>query len=146
MHVQKNAIKPNFFTAKQWNGLVLLLSLIIAALLFNRYRLRKHRQAQLAQKEKELLSLEKLRTEEKLKHAEALLTAYVGTIKEKTTLIEGLDDELLRLKETSTNDNNVSTLAANMEKLVSATILTDHDWVYFRSLFEQVHPGFVLRM
>ena len=89
--------------------------------------------------------MEKLRAEEKLQHAEELLAAYLATIREKTNLIENLDAELERLKETNSNNDNLRTLADNMEKLFSATILTDDDWRHFRGLFEQVHPGFLFR-
>jgi DNA-binding CsgD family transcriptional regulator len=124
----------------------LLSIMITAGLLFNRYRVRKLRQAQLAEKEKELLSVEKLRAEEKLKHAEELLTAYLTTIKEKTTLIENLDEELQQLKETVTHAPDLQGIAANRQKLISPTILTEDDWQHFRNLFEQVHPGFLYRL
>ncbi|MEJ7678708.1 MAG: hypothetical protein WKG06_12795 [Segetibacter sp.] len=65
---------------------VVLCLMITAALLFNRYRDRKQREAQLFEKEREILALEKIRAEEKLKHAEELLTAYLTTIKEKRSL------------------------------------------------------------
>ncbi|MEJ7684516.1 MAG: hypothetical protein WKG06_43045 [Segetibacter sp.] len=121
---------------------LLLSIMIIAALLFNRYRVRKLREAQLAEKEKQLLALGKINAEEKLRHAEELLNAYLTSIKEKTRLIEELDSELQRLKETVTHAADLQSLAANKEKLVSGTILTDDDWAHFRSLFEKVHPGF----
>ncbi len=124
----------------------LLFIIITGALLFNRFRMGKQRQSERAQKEKELLELEKKRAEEKLQHAEELLAAYLDTIREKTGLIEDMDAELHRLKESSTSDANLQALAGNMEKLLSATILTDNDWQHFRGLFEQVHPRFLSRL
>ena len=125
---------------------VLLGIMITAAILFNRYRLRKLRQEQVAQKEKERISVEKKEAEEKLKQAEGLLTAHLNIIKEKTSLIENLDIELQRLKETTSNVSNLHNITANRESLLSGTILTDDDWRHFRNLFEQVHPGLILRL
>ena len=125
---------------------VLLCILTMATLLFNRYRVRKVREAQLAENERQLLALGKMNAEEKLKHAEELLTAYLTTIKEKTTLIEDLDTELQRLKETASHTTDLHCIAANRENLVSGTILTDDDWAHFRSLFEKVYPGFLDRL
>lgn len=123
----------------------LLLIIVIAGLLFRQYLLRKNRQMQAAEKEKQLLSVEKVHAEEELKNAEDRLTEYLTTIKANTVLIENLDAELQHLKHT-TNASDHATLAANMEKLVSSTILTDEDWRHFRNLFEQVHPGFLAQL
>ncbi len=125
---------------------ILIAILVIAALLFNRYRLKKLHQMKLVEIEKERIESEKQQAEEKLKQAEALLMAYLDTIKEKTSLIESLDTELQRLKETANNAPDLHSIAANREKLISGTILTDDDWQHFRSLFEQAYPGFLLRL
>ncbi len=124
----------------------LLFIIVTGGLVFNRFSMRKQRQAELAEKEKQLLSSEKRRAEESLKHAEELLVAYLTTIKEKTDLIENLDAELEQLRETAHPANNLEGIAINMEKLISSTILTDDDWRHFRSLFKQVHPGFLYRL
>lgn len=122
-----------------------LFIIVTGGLLFNRFRMRKQRQVELAEREKQLLSIEKKHTEESLKHAEELLSAYLTTIKEKTTLIENLDAELERLK-TFNEAYGFEDVAANMENLISSTILTDEDWRHFRQLFERVHPGFLYRL
>jgi tetratricopeptide (TPR) repeat protein len=126
--------------------IALLAVIATGALLFNRFRMRKQREAKLAEKEKQLISVEKMRAEENLKHAEELLTAYLTTIKEKTILIENLDDELEHLKQLNHPVNSFEGKAAKMDALVSSTILTDEDWLHFRNLFEQVHPGFLYRL
>ncbi|MEJ7684511.1 MAG: hypothetical protein WKG06_43020 [Segetibacter sp.] len=94
---------------------ILIAILVIAALLFNRYRLKKLHQMKLAEIEKERIESEKQQAEEKLKQAEALLMAYLDTIKEKTSLIESLDIELQRLKETANNTPDLHGIAANRE-------------------------------
>lgn len=118
---------------------VLLSVMIIAALVFNRYRVKKLRQMKLAETEKK-------ETEEKLKQAEELLTAYLNIIREKTSLLENMDIELQRLKEGSNDAPDLNSIAANRERLISSTILTGDDWRQFRTLFEQVHPGFLQRL
>jgi DNA-binding CsgD family transcriptional regulator len=125
---------------------VLLGILATAILLFHRFRVHKVREAQQAENERRLLALGKMNAEEKLKHAEELLTAYLTTIKEKTTLIEDLDTELQRVKETASHTTALEGIATNRENLVSSTILTDDDWAHFRSLFEKVYPGFLDRL
>lgn len=125
---------------------LMLLFIAIASLLFSRYRMRKRRQAELAQSEKELMLMEKLRSEENLKHAEELLNAYVTTIKEKSALIENLDAELQQLKENNTTDTSLTPISKNVEKLLASTLLTEDDWQHFRNLFQQVHPGFMYRL
>lgn len=124
----------------------LLLTGIVVAFLFNRYRLRKRRQIEKAAKEKERIQVEKQRVEEALQQAEQSLAAYLNTIKEKTNLIESLGTEIQRMKETVQTNTDIQELAGNMEKLVSTTILTEEGWQYFRGLFEQVYPGFVERL
>jgi DNA-binding CsgD family transcriptional regulator len=67
-------------------------------------------------------------------------------IKQKTTLIEDLDAELQRVKETTSHVVDLQGISANMEKLASSTILTEDEWRDFRRLFEQVQPGFLYRL
>ena len=110
---------------------------------FNRYRLRKRQQIAKAALEKEKIQVEKQRVEAQLQRAEQSLMAYLQTIKEKTSLIESLDHEIQRLKEVTSPATNLEGLTGNMEKLVSATILTEEGWNYFKDLFEQVYPGFI---
>jgi DNA-binding CsgD family transcriptional regulator/uncharacterized membrane protein len=126
--------------------ITLLLSIIfISGWLFIRFRRNKIRQMHLAEKEKHTISFAKRRAEEKLYQAETLLAAYLTSLKEKTAQIDSLDTELQRQKEEK-NDSELLTMAAKREKLIYSTIFTDEDWQYFRSLFEQVYPGFIYRL
>ena len=138
---QKNLSRLRFYVLL----FVLLGVIATGTLLFNRFRMRKKRQFELAEKEKELLALEKKLAEEKWQHAENLLAAYLNTLKNKTQLIDSLTAELHLLKE---NDQqaNVLPVATRIEQLVSSTILTEEDWRQFRHLFDQIYPGFVFRI
>jgi len=142
MDTEKNLSRLRFYIVIA----TLLFIIVTGGLLFNRFRMRKQRQAELAEKEKQLLSAEKRRAEESLKHAEEVLAAYLATIEEKTVLIENLDAELEHLKKTTHPANSLEVIAVSMEKLISSTILTDDDWRHFRDLFEQVHPGLLYRL
>jgi len=138
---QKNLNRLQFYIL-----LVTLLGvLVIGTLLFSRFRLRKKRLFELAEKEKELLALGKKLAEEQLQHAENLMAVYINTLRDKAQLIDNLTMELQLLKE---NDQqaNILPMTAQIEQLVSATILTDEDWRQFRILFDQTYPGFMFQL
>lgn len=124
----------------------LVVIIVVILLLFKGYRLRKLKQAQIAEKENQLLSLEKLRAEENLRHASGQLQTYLATIREKNEYIQLLDAEMSGLKESSGHPDDPKLQSAVIESLLSKTILTDDDWRHFRNLFEQVYPGFINRL
>lgn len=119
--------------------------LVIGTLLFSRFRLRKKRLFELAEMEKQLLALGKKLAEEQLQYAENLMAVYINTLREKAQLIDNLTMKLQLLKE---NDQqaNILPMTAQIEQLVSATILTDEDWRQFRILFDQTYPGFTFQL
>ncbi|PSR55728.1 hypothetical protein AHMF7605_20580 [Adhaeribacter arboris] len=123
----------------------LLLIIVVIGWLFNRYRMRQRRQAELAEKENKLLATEKKLAEEKWQHAENLLVAYISTLKDKAHLINDLTAELHHLRENS-RQTDLSSMASRIEQLVSTTILTEEDWRHFRQLFDQTYPGFIFRL
>ncbi len=121
---------------------MLVITIAVLLLIFKNYRRRKAAQELVAEKERQLLHLEKLRTEESLQHASEQLQTYLATIREKNEYIELLDTEMASLKETGDKESQSSI----MDSLLSNTILTDEDWRRFRGLFEQVYPGFTSRL
>ena len=134
----------------QWRSYViialLLIILIVSGAVFRDRWLRRKRQIQLAEKDKQLLVAEKARAEDGLKHAEELLKAYVDAVKEKTTIIEHLESEVAVLKSSSLSVPELQAMTSNREKLLASTILTEGEWQQFRSVFEQVYPGFSYRL
>lgn len=135
----------------QWRSYVvialLLISLIVAGAVFRDHWLRRKRQIQLAEKDKQILIAEKARAEDVLKHAEELLKTYVDAVKEKTTIIGHLESELNVLKSLAVNAPELQAhITINREKLLASTILTEKDWQQFRGIFEQVYPGFSYRL
>lgn len=144
----------NFLKSKQeladlrsnFSFAALLMLVVVMALIFRLKWLRRKRQIEMAEKDKQILTVEKLRAEEGLRHAQELLQAYVDTIKEKTILINHLESELILLKRMSQESPELGSIATSREKLVASTILTDTEWQQFRALFEQVYPGFSFRL
>jgi len=103
---------------------VLLLG-VIGLLWINRQLLKRN-------KEKEIAT-------QQLVFAEQELLGYTQKLKEKNELLEQLRNEMDK-------QQNGSDRIANLNTLLSATILTDEDWKVFRQLFEKVYPGFFIRL
>jgi tetratricopeptide (TPR) repeat protein len=104
-------------------GLVLLA--LIALLWLNRQLLKRKKEKELAQQQ--------------LGFAEQELVNYTRQLKEKNDLLEHLRDELNK-------ENNLNDREGNINRLLSATILTEEDWMKFQQLFEKVYPGFFIRL
>ncbi len=116
-------------------------NLIIAAIIFlaaivllviNRQRLKlKYRQ--------KLLEQDKLRIEQEVESARTQLEMFTQNIVEKTNLIEKLE------KQVRTNEYNADEHQL-IEELSSQTILTEDDWLKFKTLFEKTYPGFFTKL
>ncbi len=76
-----------------------------------------------------------------LAQAKANLADYVTNMEGKSRLLEEFRVEVEKLKSTA-NEQRITKL----ESLNQASILTDGDWNQFRLLFEQVYPGFLVRL
>lgn len=75
------------------------------------------------------------RAEIEAAHAKEQLVVFTEHLKEKTGLIESLQD---RLAHKEMNEEQLSQLA----QLTHHAILTEEDWDRFKILFEKVYPGF----
>ena len=71
-----------------------------------------------------------------LEAARAELNQLMQDFREKTDLASNLRQEIESLAAAGERSQY-------FEQLVNSTILTDHDWLRFRSLFEKVNPGFI---
>ena len=111
--------------------IVLLLLIVITFLIYNRQRLK-------AKKDKELLASEKLRVDEQLKNATLALHGYTENLMQKNILIDEIKTELenVQLKYADTG------VAANLDKMMQAHIMTDDNWDEFKKLFSRVHTTF----
>ena len=74
--------------------------------------------------------------EAELDAARAELGQLMQDFKEKTELTTKLRQEIETLAAAGDRSQY-------LEQLVHSTILTDHDWLRFRSVFEKVNPGFI---
>ena len=104
---------------------ILLLSGIIAMLWVNRRLLKRNKEKQLA--------------EQQLEFAQQELLNYTNKLKEKNELLEQLRREIDIQQDGSERIENIN-------RLLSATILTDEDWKIFRELFIKVYPDFFIRL
>ena len=104
-------------------GLVLIA--IIALLWVNRHLLKRNKERQLAGQQ--------------LEFADHELQNYMQLLKEKNELVEQLREEISK-------ENDTVERAGHINHLLEATILTEEDWKKFRSLFEKVYPGFLIRL
>ncbi|WP_345242303.1 helix-turn-helix transcriptional regulator [Nibrella saemangeumensis] len=72
---------------------------------------------------------------EQQQRAEQLLVQYMTHLQEKNQLIESISAELNQVEPPISPNPSI-------EGLLNRVILTDADWQQFKSLFEDVHPGF----
>lgn len=102
------------------NAALLILLLTLALAWVNYRRLQAKRQQALAE----------------LEAAKHELKNFAHAFREKSEIAENLRLEMEHLASRGERSQY-------LEQLTNATILTDDDWVRFRSVFEKVHPGFI---
>lgn len=82
------------------------------------------------------LQFNRQQAKKELEAAKSELATFTQRLKEKSELAENLRSEMERLSKSGERSDY-------LEKLTSSTILTDEDWLQFRSIFEKVHPNFI---
>lgn len=100
-------------------GIVLLF--LIALLILNRKRLKE--------------KMKKEKVEQEMNWAKEQMRLFTDNIIEKTSLIEKLELQVKRKQDTSEQQLIIA-------ELNQQTILTEDDWLKFKSLFEKIHPAF----
>ncbi|MBN9484839.1 MAG: hypothetical protein BGO70_06030 [Bacteroidetes bacterium 43-93] len=123
----------------------ILLLAVIALLIINRQKIRHNQNLQKLEVEKWKAEVDKRRAESELVTAEHRLADFTRSLKEKNELIEQFASEIERYKTISSEQDRVSQQDALLQ-LQRSTILTDDQWEDFRSLFEQVHSGYLNRL
>jgi DNA-binding CsgD family transcriptional regulator/tetratricopeptide (TPR) repeat protein len=106
----------------------ILLLCAVAMLLINRQLQKTKVRAQLEQHEKR-------RIEQEMESAREQLKMFTKSIIEKTSLIEKLESQMENKLKTQEQQQLV-------EELSRQSILTEEDWLNFKSLFEKLHVGF----
>jgi DNA-binding CsgD family transcriptional regulator len=74
-----------------------------------------------------------------MESARAELKMFTQNIVEKTNLIEKLEQQV-KAHEYNTDEHQI------IEELSHQTILTEDDWLNFKTLFEKTHPGFFAKL
>ena len=110
---------------------------IILLLVLNRVR-SKHRFSV------EKATLEKKQSEVLLEQLRAQLEQYTTHLRNKTLLIEQVEQELNQLK--LAGGALYTETQQSLGELLQSSILTEEEWQRFRALFEKVHPGFLIKM
>jgi hypothetical protein len=110
---------------------IVVLSLFIL-LMVNRNRLK-------TKMKMEKVEQEKLLMEQEFRSAKAQLEMFTANIIEKTNLIEKLE---LQAKDKQASSEQ----QAMISEISGQTILTEDDWLKFRSLFEKIYPGFFIKL
>lgn len=118
-------------------GIVVLF--VIVVLFINRKRLQEKIRTEKAEQEKLRIEQENLRMEQEVNSAKEQLKMFTNNIIEKTTLIEKLESQVKDKQATSEHQTIITELSQQ-------TILTEEDWVKFKTLFEKIHPGFFIKL
>ena len=77
--------------------------------------------------------------EQEVVSAQDQLKMFTENLVEKTNLIEKLESQAKGKQATSEQQAIISELS-------SQTILTEEDWLKFKSLFEKIYPGFFINL
>lgn len=112
--------------------MAILFSATIALLVINRQRLKSKYRRQIAEQDKQ-------RVEQEMESARAELKMFTQNIIEKTNLIEKLELQV-KAHEYNTDEHQI------IEELSHQTILTEDDWLKFKTLFEKTHPRFFAKL
>ncbi len=112
---------------------------VIALLLVNRKRLKTKLEKEKAQQEKALVQHEKMLLQQEMVSAQQQLKMFTDNIVEKSAIIEKLQQQQEMRADNQEQDVIV-------QELVQKSILTEADWLHFKTLFEKAHPGFFTRL
>jgi tetratricopeptide (TPR) repeat protein len=132
---QQKALQENLAYQKRLkiierNSLLVIVLLLISLLLYVYMTTRRK-----LRQEQALKALQLQEKEKELQRAAEQLLEFKQSVQEKNNLIEKLEQQF-----------GASGYDAILDELRQRTILTNHDWEKFRSLFEQVHSGFLERL
>lgn len=118
-------------------GIVFLF--IIITLAINRQRLK----TRLHNKE---LELDKRLAEQQLQNATLRLENITESISKKNSLLEQSKREIESLREQLSAAEQEEADVEILNKLHTATILTDQEWEEYKQIFEQVYKGYLIRL
>ena len=115
-------------------SLILLISVIIIQRL-NKRRLKN-------KKDKEIFLLKLSKTKAELEQKKAELRVFAHTIIEKNKNIDDLQGEISLIEKS----DNIDVLNGKKEELRNLRILTEDDWIKFKSIFKGAYPEFATKI
>jgi hypothetical protein len=130
---ETEALTRNFIIA-----FIIMLALI-AILMLNRQRQKAKYKVQLALQQKEIAEANMAVADAEKNAATEQLNLFTQNLIEKTNLIEKLEQQLNASKQNIHQQQLI-------EELTQQTILTEDDWIKFKTLFEKTYPGFFARL
>jgi DNA-binding CsgD family transcriptional regulator len=130
--ISLNKEKKKIATIRNFIIMIILLFSAISFLYFNRERLKMKLHQQKVIEEKRLAEAE-------AEAANDRLTVFTQHMREKTMLIESLQQEMLQKELTEAQVHQIAQLSRH-------SILTDDDWDRFKNLFENVYPSFFIEL
>jgi DNA-binding CsgD family transcriptional regulator/Tfp pilus assembly protein PilF len=95
-------------------------------------------------REREISGMREQAAAQKLSHAQKELNTYTRALLEKNELIQSFKEEISLLQEDESKRMDERTV--RVQQLLHTSILTEDDWKHFRQLFDEVHPGFFIRL
>ena len=120
--------KKNITLIRNLSIVIIVLVSAFGYLYFNRAKLKLQLARQQALEEKRIAEADKANALEQLE-------AFTRNIREKTSLVEMLQEQLMTRERDEEQQQR-------LDQLTQHSILTDQDWEKFKRLFEKVHPGF----
>lgn len=93
-------------------------------------------------RDKQILILQNLRTEEELKSTEKEMRSILNNLIEKNQLVDQLREEVELFHANQDDERSLQEKEKLFDRLQSFTLLTEDDWVEFKKLFEKLNPGF----
>lgn len=93
-------------------------------------------------RDKQILILQNLRTEEELLNTEKEMRSILNNLIEKNQLVDKLREEVELFHANQDDERSVQEKEKLFDRLQSFTLLTEDDWVEFKKLFEKLNPGF----
>lgn len=118
-------------------ALFAFLGTLVAGFVTVIYQIMKRRK-----RDKEILILQNLRTEEELKNTEKEMRAILNNLIEKNQLVDQLREEVELFHANQDDEKSLHEKEKLFDRLQSFTLLTEDDWVEFKKLFEKLNPGF----
>jgi len=128
-------IKNRVFKLKSFSIIVIII--LISVIILQRVNKKRIKNI----KDKEIYALKLMKAEAVLKQKEAELKSFTLTIVEKNKKIKKLQYEIL--KDERYRSNDIRNINQKKEELRNLRILTEDDWIKFKSVFAEVHPRFL---